>query len=207
MSHAETVSAALVLSNANVPAPAMASAFAQSSLSGVTGQRYLVQLGSSPGEAGGSGNLVFSSLGYSGAVDDCSDASTLASISGEGIFVFDNSLATAVGPDHAACLFGGQTGMAFDVWYCWTAPCTGTVTVETCGLTDVQTRLNAYDDCGTCPPTDLNLLACQVTSECGFQTRITFPATSGNSYLLRVGSAAGPGASGGVGAFAITCSP
>ena len=84
---------------------------------------------------------------------DCVSAEPISDV---GVFAFDNSLAVLDGPDHAACLYADFTQIEHDVWFCWTAPnavCEGRYIVETCGETDVDTRLAVYDGC-SCPPTD-----------------------------------------------------
>jgi hypothetical protein len=130
--------------------------------------------------------------------DDCANA---VPISGTGNFPFDNTTATNVGPNHAACLFFGFDSIDHDVWFCWTAACTGNATVQTCGLTTVDTKIAVYDGC-SCPPVDADLLACN-DDACGLQSSLTFSATSGNSYLIRLGTF--PGALGGTGQFNISC--
>ena len=132
--------------------------------------------------------------------DSCTDSVPLV---GTGTFAFDNTLATQDGPTHAACTEFDQPEIDHDVWFCWTADCTGDVTVETCDQTSVDTKIAAYDGC-TCPPSDAALLDC-ADSGCSLQSSVSFSAVSGNSYLVRVGTA--PNASGGSGSFAVDCSP
>lgn len=118
-------------------------------------------------------------------------------ISGTGLFMFDNSTATTDGDPDPLC---GNTQIDNDVWYCWTAPCTGVAIFETCGLTDVDTKIAAYDGC-TCPA-GAGSLACK-DDGCMLQSRIQFPVVVGGQYLLRVGTF--PGSSGGVGQFSLSC--
>ena len=132
------------------------------------------------------------------ANDLCDDAEAIA---GEGTFAYDNTGAGTDGPAHVACDFftdGGNTDN--DIWYCWTADCTGDVRFETCGLTATDSKLNVYDGCGTA--SDANLIACN-DDDCGFQSGLQFAAVSGNSYKLRVGNF--PGEAPGAGAFSLTC--
>ena len=133
-----------------------------------------------------------------GGSDDCANAEQIA---GDGVFRFDNSTATTDGLPHAACLAFGQDQINNDVWFCWTASITGEVTVETCGLTAVDTKIAAYDGC-TCPEGN-GLLACN-DDACSLQSRITFNAVKGQQYLLRIGTF--PLASGGTGSFSIQTS-
>ncbi len=128
----------------------------------------------------------------------CADATA---ISGQGQFPFDNSAATLDGPSHTQCNFFSEVQIERDVWFCWTAPCTDSVVVETCGLTGVDTKIAVYNGC-TCPPSGSNLLGCN-DDTCDLQSRVVFSAVSGQQYLIRLGVF--PGAPGGVGQFSITC--
>jgi hypothetical protein len=136
--------------------------------------------------------------------DNCVDA---IHITKGGTFPFDNSSATTDGLSHAGCLEFGLPGIDNDVWFLWRAhECAGLVEVTTCGLTSVDTKIAVYDgqpyDGMACPPGDDRLLACN-DDACGLQTRVRFTAEDNHKYLIRIGTF--PGASGGVGAFTITC--
>lgn len=170
----------------------------------VNGQSYLIRMGASPGASGGAGMFAIQCLGYGAGDDDCSSAQSSSAIAGEGTFFFDTSSATTVGPDHAACDFFAQPGIDHDVWFCWTAPCDGDVTIETCGQTTIDTKLAVYDNCTTCPPTDAALLACNDDEPgCNLQSRVTITAVNSNNYLIRLGTY--PGSAGGFATFTITC--
>jgi len=129
--------------------------------------------------------------------DNAADAEP---ISGEGAFDFDNTVATMDGPSHPTCSDFGEATIANDVWYCWTAACTGSIFVETCNATSLDTKIAVYDGCG--PPSDANLLGCSDDS-CNLQSRVVFDGVADNQYLVRIGSF--PGTPGGAGAFSITC--
>ncbi len=142
--------------------------------------------------------------GVAGTGNDlCSNA---AAIAGLGAFAFDSSLMTTDGPEHAACYFQSEVQISRDEWFCWTAPaetCNGEFVVSTCGGTAVDTKIAVYSGCA-CPPTDAGLLTCG-DDACGFQTRVSFIAQSGESILIRVGVF--PGTQGGPGTFQISCLP
>lgn len=121
-------------------------------------------------------------------------------ISGHGPFFYDTLLATTDGDPHLLCCSFGTPDIFADVWYCWTADCSGDVLVETCGQTEVDTKIAVYSGC-ECPATEARLLACDDDS-CGLQTRTRFTATAGQAYLIRVGIY--PGDFGGEGTFTIT---
>jgi hypothetical protein len=134
--------------------------------------------------------------------DACSASLPLSDV---GQFPFDNSYATTDGGAHAACLSSRETQIEHDLWYCWTAPCTDTVFIRTCGMTEVDTRIAVYQGC-FCPATAANILACNddlCGAPSGYQSMVTFSGTAGQSYLIRLGTF--PGSLGGAGAFEITC--
>lgn len=134
--------------------------------------------------------------------DECENA---IPISGEGVFSFDSTGAMASPPphgnycEHDYAYLGSE--FAADVWFCWTAECTGDITVDTCGQTTVDTRLAVYDEC-VCP---LGALEGCDDDGCLFQSRVNFIAVSGQSYLIRIGTQ--PGLGGGMGTFRIACEP
>lgn len=117
---------------------------------------------------------VYDFLGENGA-ETCAGA---RAISGPGTFAFDTTQASSDGPPHAACSFGG------DVWYRWTAACDGTVSVDTCGGTALDTSIAVYS--GTCPASAVTLLDCD-DDTCGAQSSVSFPVLTGDSYLIRIG--------------------
>ncbi len=129
-------------------------------------------------------------------------------ISGEAAFAFDNRSATTDGPDHLACSFEGETQIARDVWFCWTAPaetCVGDFVASTCGGTATDTKIAVYEGCG-CPPGDANLLSCS-DDDCGLQTRVPFNPVAGQQYLIRLGTFPGATTPGGIGTLQLQCIP
>lgn len=103
--------------------------------------------------------------------------------------------ATTDGP--AAC-----GGIANDVWYRFTACVSGTITVQTCSLASWDTVLAAYS--GSC--TALTQLACN-DDVCSTQSRVTFTATSGATYLIRVGGYNGATGTGSISVTGPSCTP
>ncbi|MBK7641439.1 MAG: hypothetical protein IPJ19_00070 [Planctomycetes bacterium] len=132
-----------------------------------------------------------------GGGDDCN---TPDAILGTGSFAFDNTLATTgtQGQTEAICLFFGQTGINNDVWFAWTASATGTTTVSFCGTATMDSKIAVYNG-STCPGGAA--IACNDDS-CALQSSVSFPATSGNTYMLQVGNF--PGATAGSGSFTIS---
>jgi hypothetical protein len=125
--------------------------------------------------------------------DSCANAAT---IEGFGEFFYDNLGATSGGP--ADCPDGVSADITRDVWFRWTAPCDGTVQVETCraNVTDDKAAVYAASSCSALAGSQV---AC-TDGGCGggtFQVRLTFAATRGVTYLLRLGTHNNtPGASG-----------
>lgn len=121
------------------------------------------------------------SLAMAQANDNCSSPDP---ISGFGTFNTSTVGATTDGPTDSVCNFFSSNQIWNDVWMCWTADQTGLVNVETCG-TGFDTKLAVYLGCG-CPGAD-SALACN-DDACSLQSRVTFAATAGQQYLIRVGS-------------------
>lgn len=128
--------------------------------------------------------------------DDCADR--IAILDGE--TSFDTTNATTDGPAHEQCEFDGQT--YHDIWYDYTAACSGNLAVSTCNQAGYDTDLVIYSgcDCGS-----LALLGCNDdTPNCaGFTSSVVVPVTAGNCYKIRVGGF-GSGSTG-TGALAVTC--
>lgn len=77
-----------------------------------------------------------------------------------------------------------------DIWYIYTATCTGDVTVETCNQADYDTILAFYDG-SSCANAldDSSLIICNDdTDGCGdFTSQLTAPVIVAQDYLVRVG--------------------
>jgi len=129
------------------------------------------------------------------ANDDCDDA---IPISGEGSFEFENTYATPEN-EYQMCHYTGTYPPTHDVWYCWTSPCDGPVTVETCGLTTVDTQLAVFSGCDCAVTNDI---ICN-NDECGYQSHLEFEAVAGQTYRIQVGTRIDLG--GGNGQFRISC--
>jgi hypothetical protein len=168
----------------------------------VPGQSYRIRIGTFPGENGGTGTFSISCPDRPDN-DLCDDAEQIA---GEDVFDFDNTLARQDGPLHAECAQESrQPRTDKDVWYCWTAPCTGTAFAHTCNLTPVDTKMIVYEGC-TCPPAEPSLVACNDDDVCDFdsrQSQVAFPVVQGEQYLVRVGAFSDT--KGGTGQFEVTC--
>ncbi len=161
-----------------------------------SGATYLLQVGTFPGAATGSGTMDIT-ISNTPANDDCATPTVVV---GLGPHPFDNLLATQgiQGQGEGLCNAFGTTGIGNDVWFSWTAPQTSVMTLTTCGQTGVDTKVAVYSG-GGCPVG--GALACN-DDACGLQSSLAFPAVAGTTYSIQLGTF--PGAAGGTGTFTLT---
>jgi hypothetical protein len=88
--------------------------------------------------------------------------------------------------------------MGTDIWYRFTAPDSGDLTVSTCGHS-LNTVIAVFDGCA-CIPQAINRLGCN-DDACGYASELTVPVSAGQCYLIQVG---GWGASQGTTTLTIT---
>jgi hypothetical protein len=97
---------------------------------------------------------------------------------------FSSAGAGTDGPDEPGC-GGSYTQIGRDVWFRYTATCTGTATADLCG-SEFDSKIAAYH--GTCPLVPGTVIACNDDSyDCAYNAKITFPVVSGQDYLIRCG--------------------
>ncbi|MCI0364080.1 MAG: S8 family serine peptidase [Phycisphaerales bacterium] len=127
--------------------------------------------------------------------DDCDGAFFLDDFTGN--ININNRSATTDGPPHFACSGGGNNQITDDVWFDWIAPCTGSVTLQTCGTVNFDTKIAIYSGCA-CPVFTANLLGCNDNAPncAGNGSRLTVPVTQGECYKIRVGGVNGDQGSG-----------
>ncbi|MCP3964250.1 MAG: hypothetical protein GY719_40995 [bacterium] len=104
--------------------------------------------------------------------DVCSAALAI----GNGSFTGDTSLATSGGD--VGCSFSGYSN---DVWFRYTFTADGYVNADTFG-SQFDTVLSVHEGC---PGSDQNLIACGENAD-GLQAAVTFFATAGVEYFIRV---------------------
>jgi hypothetical protein len=117
------------------------------------------------------------------ANDFCQDAAPIT----VGNTEFSTVGATSGGPIlPASCDEGFDLLFVRDIWYVYTAPESGVLTVSTCNQASFDTRLAAYT--GSC--SDLNLVGCNDDGQdCFLLTSIMqFGVSQGQTYYIRVGS-------------------
>ena len=112
--------------------------------------------------------------------DECVNAVAV----GDGLFTFNNINTPIDGPEDC------DANMSTDVWFLYTAPLTGFVTIDTCQtvLTLTDTTMIIYDG-ATCPVPGDPFLACDDDScgATGFNSSVTLPVMTGDTLLVQVG--------------------
>jgi hypothetical protein len=159
----------------------------------IAGNQYLIEIGGWTDADYGLGILNINSKGSpppppSGSNDNCQNAKLIGNVTG---LTFDTSNATFDGPGH--CLTSPN------IWYIYTATCTGEATVSLCG-SGYDTKLAVYNG-GGCNPSQSRLIECNDDS-CGWQSEIILDVTAGRQYLIEVG---GFGDNTGQGLISISC--
>jgi len=116
--------------------------------------------------------------GVSAAVDiqadDCADAPLVGDVKN---LEFDTRGTTYDGPGHFV--------RGPNIWYRYVASCTGDVTVSLLGSTDFDTMLAVYSGAGCYPAFD-DLIASNNDFNLLLQSQVTFPAISGDEFLIRL---------------------
>lgn len=167
------------------------------------GQTYLLEVASFDDTSQGSMllELISPHSCPTPANDDCANAITIM----DGVTPFTTVLATTDGPVNAAgsCTSFWDDQVHNDVWYAYTATCTGTVSISTCNLADYDTKLALYS--GTCGALSLEACLDDTLGCTNFTTTLTASVTNGTTYLLRVGGNLIPPPGWGSGDITITC--
>ena len=146
----------------------------QATFAVTAGSQYLIEVGGYDGT--GQGKLTVSCAGVPAPTtpDNCANAKAIGNVTD---IAYDTTQATFDGP--GLCISGPN------LWYCYTAACTGTVTVKLSGTT-YDTMLAAYAGC-ECYPTVSRLLQCNDDFGGGTNSQLSFAAVAGNQYLIEVG--------------------
>jgi len=121
--------------------------------------------------------------------DDCMNAVPVGDVTD---LPFDTTNAAFDGPGH--CMTSPN------IWYCYTATCTGEATVSLLG-SNYDTMLGVYNGC-ECYPTTSDVIGCNDDAAGTYQSQLTFAVTSGARYLIEIG---GYGSAIGQGVLSITC--
>ena len=157
----------------------------------IAGNQYLIEVGGYDLETG-QGLLSISCGGVTpppSSKDDCENAKAIGDVTD---LSFDTTDATFDG--------SGLCMTSSNIWYCYTATCTGNVTVDLAG-SSFDTMLAVYDGC-ECYPRSNDLIECNDDAGADYHSAITFAAVEGNQYLIEVG---GYGSETGEGLISISC--
>jgi len=157
----------------------------------VAGNQYLIEVGGYGNETG-QGLLSISCEGVTpppSSKDDCQNAKAIGDVKD---LPFSTVNATFDGP--------GICMTSPNIWYCYTATCTGNVTVSLAG-SSFDTMLAVYDGC-ECYPTSGDLIECNDDAGGGYTSAVTFAAVEGEQYLIEVG---GYGSGKGEGLLTVSC--
>ena len=117
----------------------------------------------------------------------------------DGVTPYDNINASDSAPGWT-CAGGGS-----DVWFRYTATCTGEAVFETCNngalpITDYDSAIEIFDT-GSCAEVGVAPVQCN-DDDCGLQSSLTQVVNLGDTYLIRVGGFIG---SQGTGHLEINC--
>ena len=161
--------------------PCAGSPQSQVIFSGVAGVTYFIRVSGAGPNSVGQFLLNVSQAAVAPPPNDlCSNATPITA----GVYPWNNCGANTDGPTNACQPLQ-------DVWFQFTAPCDGPVWLNTCGST-IDTVMSVYT--GTCG--SLSLVGCNDkapvgSGPCGgtLQSFLSFNATAGTTYLIRVGSA------------------
>lgn len=110
--------------------------------------------------------------------DLCSNAIVV----GNGLRAYTNVASSTDGPAEPACISGGYDGFESDVWFRYTATCTGQVTASICGST-FDSMIAVY--AGACPIGGGAVVTCN-DDACGTSSQVVFMATAGGVYYIRI---------------------
>jgi hypothetical protein len=131
---------------------------------------------------------------------------------GNGLHPFTTVGAGTSGSPEPECTFFGEDQIFDDVFFSYTATCTGSMTVTTCGIADVDfdTKVAVYLGCGftgfPLPTCNLStIVGCNDDADGFFCSTLTVPVIAGQCYRIRLGGYQENLE--GSGTFLITCAP
>jgi hypothetical protein len=155
------------------------------------GEEYLIEVGGYNADEMGAGKITITGRDQppAGSNDNCQFAKPVGDVKN---MPFKTTEASFDGP--GLCLNNPN------IWFCYTATCTGDVTVSLLG-SSFDTMLAVYQGC-VCNLTQNKLIECNDDAASTFQSEITFVAVGGRQYLIEVG---GYGSETGLGVLSISC--
>ncbi len=132
--------------------------------------------------------------------NDCSTATLITN----GVYAWDSTNATTSSPPPpAACNEANGQAIANDLWFRYVADCTGLLTITTCNLTAIDTRLVVYSAQFGCPLANTVALACNDNSPgcASGSSQLEVFVFQGQEIIIRLGGVTG----GGTGQLAVQC--
>lgn len=123
--------------------------------------------------------------------DDCSDA---IPVPADGAFTTVGATDSGI-DDSLGCSTSAGPDVQADIWFEYTAFCTGILEISTCGAVDFDCRLSMYLADGGCPSDGDSPYAC-ADDTCGTAASISTLAIAGQTFYIRVGSSDGSTGSG-----------
>ena len=145
-------------------------------------------------------SLNFSVTTPAPANNECSGATAI----GDASTAFNTFGATnSANAIPASCNDAGGTAINKDVWFKYTASCSGIASASTCGTAGFDTNIAVYDG-AACPGASTAVLACNDTGAgCTSGTStVEWEAVEGATYYIRLGS---PDAGAGTGTLVTSC--
>ena len=116
---------------------------------------------------------------------------------------YTTNAASANGPDvPIGCSSSNGPATYSDVWFNYTASCTGFVEFNACDA-DFDNRIMVYQDSNSCPNNGTAVAGC-ADDVCGVQTSVSVLALEGQTFKVRIGS---PINASGNGNLVVTCTP
>lgn len=165
----------------------------------LAGQTFIIRIGSSDGSTGSAVLDIDCGALPPPANDDCTGATVVA----EGVNNVSSLNATdsEVASQLSCSASSGPTVLS-DVWFSYTADCTGQVDISTCDA-PFDSRLDVYDGASGCPASGDASVTC-ADDVCGDDPSVSTLLLEGQTVLIRVGSS--DGATGDF-ALEIVCTP
>jgi hypothetical protein len=146
--------------------------------------------GTSLGQAGGLtpfaiGEFQNLTIDFTPPNDDCMNAAPIF----DGSTDITTLCASTDGSAHTECDVNGNDQIHRDLWFEYTASCSGEVIISTCNTVDFDSRIAVYSGGAACPPGDAGLLVCNDDGMgCGgFTSQVTLTVELGDTYLIRLG--------------------
>lgn len=134
-------------------------------------------------------SMIAAAAACSAALAQSDDCASPTPISGNVLVSFDLSIATPSGQGNVGSCSGTTGGfLGRDVWFCWTAECTGMVRISTCGLTQGDTIVAIYPETVFCSCPGNAVPLCCNDNFCLKQSEFTCEVVCGRRYLIQVGT-------------------